>query len=135
MHEWALAEAVVSAASATVEKEGLEKVTAINIKLGELQQVDLEIFRFALSQLFSGRLKDARVKLTKTRAKLKCRACGHQWSFSKAGLDESAKEAIHFVPEVAHAFVRCPVCGSPDFEVDRGRGVWIESITGEKRRG
>jgi len=135
MHEWALAEAVVSAASDMAEKERLEKVTAINIKLGELQQVDLEIFRFALSQLFSGRLKDAKVNLTKTRARLKCRTCGHQWSFNKAGLDESAKEAIHFVPEIAHAFVRCPVCSSSDFEVEQGRGVWIESITGEKRRG
>jgi hydrogenase nickel incorporation protein HypA/HybF len=133
MHEWALAEAVVSAVSNVAEKEGLKTVSAINLKLGELQQVDLGIFKFALSQLFSGKLKDARVNVTKTRARLKCRNCGHKWSFSKIGLDESAKEAIHFVPEIAHAYVRCPVCGSPDFEVERGRGVWIQSVKGEKQ--
>jgi hydrogenase nickel incorporation protein HypA/HybF len=135
MHEWALAEAVVSAASQIAEKEKLEKVTTINLKVGELQQVDLEIFKFALSQLLSDKLKDVKVNITKKRAKLKCRVCGHQWPFSRAGLDDSAKEAIHFVPEIAHAYLRCPVCGSPDFEVEQGRGVWIESIKGEKHHG
>ena len=133
MHEWALAEAVVSAVYDVAEKEGLKTVSAINLKVGELQQIDLGIFKFALSHLFSGKLKDARVNVTKTRARLKCRACGHKWAFSKNGLDESAKEAIHFVPEIAHAYVRCPVCGSPDFEVECGRGVWIQSVKGEKK--
>jgi hydrogenase nickel incorporation protein HypA/HybF len=132
MHEWALAEAVVSAASNAAEKEGLKTVKSIDIKIGELQQVELEIFRFALSQLSSGKLKDARFNITKTHARLRCRACGHQWSFSKIRLDDSAKEAIHFIPEIAHAYVRCPVCSSQDFEIEKGRGVWIESIKGEK---
>jgi hydrogenase nickel incorporation protein HypA/HybF len=133
MHEWALAEAVVSAVSDIAEKEGLKTVSVINLKLGELQQINLGIFKFALSQLFSGKLKETKVNVTKTSARLKCRACGHKWSFSKNGLDKSAKEAIHFVPEIAHAYVRCPVCSSPDFEVERGRGVWIQSIKGEKQ--
>ena len=133
MHEWALAEAVVSAVSDMAEKEGLKTVSAINLKLGELQQIDLGIFKFAFSQLFSGKLKDARVNVTKIRARLKCRSCGHKWPFSKNGLDEPAKEAIHFVPEIVHVYVRCPVCGSRDFEVERGRGVWIQSIKGEKK--
>jgi hydrogenase nickel incorporation protein HypA/HybF len=132
MHEWALAEAVVSAASNMAEREGLKTVTSVSIKLGELQQVDVEIFRFAISQLLSGKLKDARVSIRKTHARLRCRACGHKWSFSKIRLDDSAKEAIHFVPEIAHAYVRCPVCRSQDFEIEEGRGVWIESIKGEK---
>ncbi|MEM2130022.1 MAG: hydrogenase nickel incorporation protein HypA [Candidatus Bathyarchaeia archaeon] len=133
MHEWALAEAVASAASEVIEKNGIKEVASINIRLGELQQVDIEIFKFALSQLLSGRLKDAKIKIKKTRARLKCRVCGYRWLFRKAGLDESAKEAIHFIPEIAHAFVRCPKCNSPDFEVEQGRGVWIENIMGKKR--
>ena len=134
MHEWALAEAVVSAVSDMAEKEGFKTVSAINLKLGELQQIDPIIFKFALSQLVSGKLKETQVNVTKTRARLKCRACGHKWPFSKNGLDESTKEAIHFVPEIAHAYVRCPLCSSPDFEVERGRGVWIQSVKGEKKK-
>ena len=46
--------------------------------------------------------------------------------------DDDAAEAIHFVPELAHAFMRCPDCGSPDFEVAAGRGVAISGIEGER---
>jgi hydrogenase nickel incorporation protein HypA/HybF len=134
MHEWALAEAVISAASQIAEKEGLKEVTEVNIKLGELQRVELEIFKFALSQLKTSKFKNTQFNIENANAELKCRACGHQWTFGEAKLDEEAKEAIHFVPEIAHAYVKCPRCGSPDFEILRGRGIWIESIKGAKRR-
>jgi len=132
MHEWALAESVVSAASQIAERERLEKVTEVNIRLGELQQVELEIFRFALSQLKTAKLKEAKFNVKKTEAELKCRACRHQWKLAKTNLDEEASEAIHFVPEIAHAYIKCPECGSPDFEIIQGRGIWIESIKGVK---
>ena len=51
MHEWALAEAVISTASQLAEKEGLKEITEVKIKVGELQQVELDIFEYALSQL------------------------------------------------------------------------------------
>ncbi|MCR6622962.1 MAG: hydrogenase/urease maturation nickel metallochaperone HypA, partial [archaeon YNP-LCB-024-027] len=63
-------------------------------------------------------------------AEMMCRKCGYKWKFRSEGLSEDVKEAIHFIPEVAHTFMRCPKCGSPDFEVISGRGVWIESISG-----
>ena len=40
-------------------------------------------------------------------------------------------EAIHLLPETIHVYGRCPSCGSPDFEVVRGRGVSIGSVRGE----
>ena len=135
MHEWALAEAVIETASRIAKKEGLDSITEINIRLGELQQVDIEIFKFALSQLKPQELEKAQFNIRKAEAKLRCRVCGHEWAFSAADLDEEAREAIHFVPEVSHAFMKCPRCGSPDFDVISGRGVWIESIKGVKRHG
>jgi len=135
MHEWALAESVISAASQIAEKEGLKQVTEVNIRLGELQQVELDIFTFALSQLRTSKLKDTKFNIKKTEAKLKCRACGHKWNLAKTNLDEETSEAIHFVPEIAHVYVKCPNCGSPDFEIIQGRGIWIESIKGAKQDG
>jgi len=132
MHEWALAEAVIAAASEAAKKEGLREVTEVRIRVGELQQIEQEVFKFALSQLKKAELESARFRIEKVRAKLRCRACGHTWIFSKERLDEGTIEAIHFVPEVAHAYVKCPRCGSPDFEVLEGRGVWLLSIKGVK---
>jgi hydrogenase nickel incorporation protein HypA/HybF len=132
MHEWALAEAVVSAASEVAEKEGLMEISEVKIRLGELQQVEQEILEFALSQLKTAKLKNAMFKIEKVKAKLKCRSCGAQWVFSKERLSEATIEAIHFLPEVAHTYIKCPKCGSPDFEILEGRGVWLESIRGAK---
>jgi hydrogenase nickel incorporation protein HypA/HybF len=132
MHEWSLAEAVIAAASQIAEKEGIKEVKEVTVKVGELQQVELDILRFALSQLKPANFKDAKFLITRAKTKLKCRVCGYAWLFKKKELDESIAEAIHFVPEVAHTYIKCPKCGSPDFEMAKGRGVWLEKIKGAR---
>ncbi|MDH5481810.1 MAG: hydrogenase nickel incorporation protein HypA [Candidatus Bathyarchaeota archaeon] len=133
MHEWALAEAVIAAASEIAEKEGLSEVTEVKIKVGELQQIELDILEFALSQLKSAKLENARFSIGLSKAEIKCRVCEHKWILATGNLDKVTAEAIHFVPEIAHTYIKCPKCGSPDFEVLSGRGVWLESIRGVKR--
>jgi len=132
MHEWALAEAVIAAASEIVEKEGLQEVSEVKIRVGELQQIERDILEFALSKLKPAKFKNAKFRIEVAKAQLKCRVCGHKWTFSKGNLDKSTAEAIHFVPEIAHTYMKCPKCGSPDFEVLHGRGIWLESIKGVK---
>ena len=130
MHEWALAEAVITAAQQIAEKEKLKEVKEVTIKIGELQQVEEEILLFALSQLKPASFKNAEFHIAKAKTTLKCRVCGHAWLFRKNKLDEDTAEAIHFVPEVAHVYIKCPKCRSPDFEIAEGRGVWLENIKG-----
>jgi hydrogenase nickel incorporation protein HypA/HybF len=132
MHEWALAEAVVAAASEIAEKEHLKEVAEVRIKVGELQQVDSEIFKFALEQLKTAKFKKAKFNIETARATLQCWSCNNKWFFSKEQLDQNVAEAIHFVPEIAHTYIKCPKCSSPDFEIVEGRGVWLESIRGAK---
>ena len=132
MHEWALAEAVVSTVSEIAEKEGLKEVAEVEIKVGELQQIELDILEFALSQLKTLKLKNVKFHIKTIKAELKCRVCGHEWIFRKEKIDEETAEAIHFVPEIAHTYIKCPKCGSPDFEILKGRGIWLESVRGLK---
>lgn len=132
MHEWALAEIVISTASKNAESEGLKEVTEVQIKVGELQQIELDILEFALSQLKNSKLKNAKFNIETVKAQLKCRVCEHKWSFRKEKVDKETAEAIHFVPEVVHAYIKCPRCSSPDFEVLKGRGIWLESMKGVK---
>lgn len=132
VHEWALAEAIIAAVSQTVEKEGIKTVTEVTVKVGEMQQVEIDILEFALSQLKTAKLEKAKFNIEVVGAKLKCRACEHQWFFNREKLNEDVAEAIHVVPEIAHAYIKCPKCGSPDFEITEGRGVWLESVRGVK---
>jgi hydrogenase nickel incorporation protein HypA/HybF len=133
MHEWALAEAILNTAKQIAEKEQLKEVTEVTIRVGELQQVEPPILRFALSQMKSELFKKAKFHILKAKSTLKCRVCGTTWQFDLKKLDSATAEAIHFVPEVAHSYIKCPKCGSPDFEIASGRGVWLEGIKGVRQ--
>jgi len=137
MHEWALADAVITTAKKVAKEENLIKVTEIVVKIGELQTISREIFETALQQV----LKDAPDLFNEVTCKLeiepagfKCMNCGHEWLFSdvKKNLDDDETESIHFIPETAHVFLKCPKCKSPDFEIVKGRGIRVDSIEGEK---
>lgn len=130
MHELALAEGVVATA---LKAAGGRVVRRIVVKVGQLQQIDPEVFRDCVEQVVPGderALAGVRIDLETEEARLECRACGREF-----GLDdlpeppgEGELEAIHFVPELAHSYVSCPTCNSPDFEVVAGRGIWIDHI-------
>lgn len=132
MHEWALAEAILTSAKELAEKEKLREVTEVTIRIGELQQVEPSILRFALSEMKRDIFEKAKFRILRAKTTLKCRVCGTTWQFNIKKLDEQTAEAIHFVPEVAHTYIKCPKCGSRDFEILNGRGVWLESVKGAK---
>jgi len=138
MHEWALAESIVVAAKNAAEKEQLIHVSEIKVLLGELQQINEEIFRFALDEItktYQELMENVSITIDIEPTKLQCNNCKSTWLFSdmKQGLNEDEAEAIHFIPEVAFVHTRCPQCKSPDFSIIKGRGVSISSIKGEKK--
>jgi len=137
MHEWALAESILTAAVEEAEKKHLKKINEIKISIGELQQIEQDIFKFALDEIIKDQdqmLKDVKVKIETEKSTLLCKTCGNTWSFNhmKKKLNDNESEAIHFIPEVAFVHTRCPKCKSPDFEITTGRGVSIIQIKGEK---
>lgn len=137
MHEWALAEAVIETAIEESRKEGLEEISEITVQIGELQQIELEVFQFALDEIAKAHdedslLTNAKMRLETERAIFKCRVCGTEWDYRDTGVNDDEGEAIHFAPEVAHVYVRCPSCKSPDFEVIQGRGVLLKAIKGKR---
>ncbi len=132
MHEWALAEAVLTSASEIAKKEKLRKVTVVTIKIGELQQVEPSILRMALLEMKQPPFRDAKFRILKAKTMLECRVCGNIWHFNSKNLDKEKSEAIHFIPEVAHTYIKCPKCDSPDFKIVGGRGIWLDSIKGIK---
>ena len=135
MHEWALAEGVVETAKRVASDRGLRSITTIRVRMGALQQIDDDIFREAVTK-FQGEsdaVRGAEVIFTEEPIRAECRRCGAVWDIAAQELEalgEEASEAIHFVPELARTYLRCPECGSADFGVERGRGVWIESVEG-----
>ncbi len=135
MHEWALAEAVIATAKRAAHEQNLRRVTEITVKLGELQQIEREIFAFALEHILGQEdplVRGAKVVFETERAQFRCRVCHFEWAFETENLSSEITEAIHFIPEIAHTYMRCPRCHSPDFEVIAGRGVWLAALKGEE---
>ncbi len=130
MHEWALADAVIEATASALAGRDPACLRAVNVLIGELQAIDREIFDFALTTMLEEKpFRGARYKLETEAAVFLCAACDRQWGLPETNsLTAETREAIHFLPEAAHAFVRCPSCGSPDFRVHKGRGVSIASL-------
>ena len=131
MHEWALADSVIEATAAVLGGRNPSCLRSVTVLIGELQAIDREIFDYALTTMLEERPFRAALYTMETEpAAFLCSSCGKEWSLAETrGLSEDSREAIHFLPEAAHAFVRCPRCESPDYRVQRGRGVSISSIT------
>jgi Zn finger protein HypA/HybF involved in hydrogenase expression len=127
MHEWALAEATVETVRSFAAGR---RVLGVRLAFGELQQVDRDIFAAAVADLApAAGMGAAVIAVDVVPARFACRACGRPWTLAEAsGLGEDEREAIHLLPEAAHAYLACPACGSADFDVVAGRGVAISSI-------
>jgi len=135
MHEWALAESIVMATLEEARKEKIKSITQVIVYIGELQQIEKEILLYSLRELSKSQKptikKDAFILKTE-KSILLCKNCGENWKYSdmKKKLNETESESIHFIPEVVFVHTRCPKCGSPDFEITKGRGVVLSSIKG-----
>ncbi|HOW89029.1 MAG TPA: hydrogenase nickel incorporation protein HypA [Elusimicrobiales bacterium] len=135
MHEWALAESVIRTAADHAGRSGLRSVSEVSVLLGELQAVDREIFVFALRELAKtspGGMRSCKFRILKEPASFKCRVCAEKFTLKALKRTEAEAENIHFIPEMARVFLKCPGCKSPDFDIVAGRGVSIKDIRGEK---
>ena len=129
MHEWALAEAIIWGVAEYVKGIGGSAAGKVVVSLGELQAIDREVLEFALKELINEvPIKICGIELISEEARFKCRSCGYVWRLKDVSLSDEIREAIHFVPEVVHTFLKCPKCGSRDYEVVSGRGVKIVSV-------
>ena len=133
MHEWALAEGIIATVINYAKKNGMPEVKKVVVVLGELQDIEQEIVEFALNEMKKDTIaNNAEFVFEEEKARFRCRNCGYEWDLknSKDILNEDIRENIHFVPEVVHSFLSCPKCGSRDFEVISGRGIYIKEING-----
>jgi len=126
-----LAEGVIKTVLLYLKESGSDKPKKVVISVGELQQIDMDAFTFALNELKKGSIiDDVEFEFVEEKAIFKCENCGFEWGMKdiEDKLTEDISEAIHFLPELSHGFISCPRCGSKDFDIVKGRGVKIGGI-------
>jgi len=130
MHEWALAEAIVD--YIVKVSGGSKRFRRITIRLGELQSIDEEILRFSINEILKADgMHVNELRFEKEPAIFKCRNCGYEWGLRDMNMEGEVRELIHFVPEAVHTYFKCPRCGSRDFEIVSGRGVYVAEVVSE----
>jgi hydrogenase nickel incorporation protein HypA/HybF len=139
MHELALADSVVKAALHAADEAGIGHIDRIVVKVGELQQIERDLFEFSLTSVIPAnqeRLADTEFDVAEEPVRFRCRSCGAEYGREDVSLSgEDTAEAVHFIPELSHAFARCPSCHSPDFDITQGRGITLERIEGTETGG
>jgi hydrogenase nickel incorporation protein HypA/HybF len=134
MHEFALADAVIRTALRVASDAGMERIERIVVTVGELQRIRTDLFEFSLTEVLPAdvtALADVEFEVTVEPVRFRCRVCELEFGPPEtADADAGALEAIHMIPELSHAFVRCPECGSPDFEIVAGRGITLQRVEG-----
>lgn len=126
MHEWAIAEGIVAT---VLKNSGGRKVKKVKVRVGELQQIDLEVLKLAVGEISKvEQAEEIKIEIEIERTEFECNRCHKRWNLSYSCFDAETAELVHFLPESSKIYSRCPRCGSSDFEIARGRGVWIESF-------
>lgn len=130
LHESSIASAIVSAIQDAYAREA-GKIRKVTVIVGELQALDTVVLKEYLDVALSDSGIPLKYEIVSERASFRCRRCEASWDLDKVEAGADVRELIHFMPEAAYAFLKCPSCGSRDFEVVRGRGVRLAIEVGE----
>lgn len=110
MHEFSLAQSVLTSVLDAAQAAGALRVTRIRLVVGEMTQVVEEAMRFAMEALSEGTLaQGAGLEMDMVEPKSVCHGCGNEYTHDR----------YH---------VTCPACGSLATELVAGRELYIDSI-------
>jgi len=148
MHEWKLASGVVSSLLDYARSRGGARIISATVKVGTLSMIDPQIMREALVMISKeAGIEDVEFKVERAETHFTCMKCNTDWTFEdveedvRANVpddllisDESGDKDVpmHYFPELVHAWMRCPKCGSRDYRMTGASGVILEKVEVEE---
>jgi len=110
MHELSITQSVLNIVTEHAERAGAQRVTAINLVVGELTGFVDDSIQFYFDMLSPGTIAEgSRLVLRRVPARLRCRACGEEFP-------------LHDLNWL------CPQCSAVGGDVLQGREFLVESI-------
>jgi hydrogenase nickel incorporation protein HypA/HybF len=142
LHEYGIAQSIIAYALSQAERSHAERVSEIQVDVGELTMVDVGILSSAFRDLAKGTpLQSCKLRIRKAATSFDCRRCRSHWSMEEAAnqLDripdelrvrepDSREFPVHFLPGLYPSYLRCPRCGSADVEAIGGDGIRIRKL-------
>ncbi len=110
MHELGVTQSILEIALEHGQKASARKIRQIHLVMGELSGIVEESVQFYFDFVSKGTMAEgARLTFEKKPGRLRCPACGHEFSFEK------------------DRWI-CPACQAPGPEIVSGREFFMESI-------
>ncbi len=114
MHEMSIAAAIHEQVIEVAEKNNLESVTEVRLRIGELRLIVPEASNAAWEAVREGSIAaDARLEMVEVTAKARCKHCGHEYR-----------------PE--WPVFLCPECEQANVEILAGEELILEQIDGNQ---
>lgn len=125
MHEWSLASSIVSSLDRFVRENNIKRVLRVTISLPQLAMLDKEILTEAYRELSKGSpLEGSELIIEEEPPHFICRNCNREFTLEEAAPQLSRvlrtygeENPLHFLPDLAPMFVKCPYCGSENIIV------------------
>lgn len=113
MHELVIVEGILEAVIPAAREHGAGKITAINLKVGELSGVVASCVAEYFKPASRGTIAEgASLNITPIPVAIACPDCGYEGSLPKGTY-------------------RCPACESPGFRITHGREYYVDTIEAE----
>lgn len=126
LHELAVVEALLTSILSLASERRVKSFKKIIVSIGELQRFDRELLKSMLIDfLYRMNIHFEEVIVNEEPALFQCNRCGFKWDLGGIELSDYVKEAIHFLPEAVYSFIKCPSCGSRDYDIKSGRIVKV----------
>lgn len=110
MHELSVTQSMLNLVLEEAALRNVNKVTKVNLVIGELTGLDGESIKFYFDVLSENTIAHgAELNFTKVRAQFKCRECGNVF------------ERDNFT-------FNCPICGAKGIMANKGKEFYIDSI-------
>ncbi len=110
MHELAITQSMLNLALEYAERAGAQRITHINLVIGEMSGVVDESVQFYFDFVSKDTLAEgAQLAFERLPARFRCRACGHEFALEDGNW-------------------ACPVCQALGGEVVAGRELYMDSI-------
>lgn len=120
MHELSLASGVVEYLERLAREQGMARILEIHLEIGDMAHIDPRQLRYSLAMVSHGTVAEgAKVRMRRRKVTLRCKRCG------KAG-------GFKLMESLSDFELKCPHCGSPDVEIDKGRELMLTRVKGSK---
>jgi hydrogenase nickel incorporation protein HypA/HybF len=122
MHELSLALNVVEFLVKLADEQGMIKISAAFIEIGEMTHIDPRQLKYSLKMASEGTLAEGcKFYVKRGRISIRCKDCG------KA----SVLDTKHMISQYE---LKCPACGGADIEVEKGRELVLKRVRGSKKQ-